>query len=315
MIRPYLLATFCLTLFFNLGLVKNVKAAEIKLNAVIASVNGKAITLKDLQSKAKLSNLPKIEDITPESKLGKALDDLIMYTILQEEANERQISVNDSDITRYTTDIASQNGLSVEEFKKALRQEGLTFAEYQEQVRTELLKSKIAGSMFREGMGVSDSEIEKYLKEHPSLAQSGDKVKIRHLVINKEGKSEEELASILEKVENKIEDGDDFEDLVKKYSDDEDKSEGGYLGIFAIADLSEDIQNAIVNLEEEEASEKIETGSSYKYFYLEERITSGTDTTVKEDVRKILENEKMKEKLTKYFSSDMIKKYSVEKKI
>ncbi len=315
MIRPYLLAAFWITLFLNLGFLQSVKAAEIKLNAVVASVNGKAITLKDLQIKAKLSTLPKLEDITPESKLSKALDDLIMYTILQEEANERQISVNDSDITRYTSDIASQNGLSVDEFKKALRQEGLTFAEYQEQVRTELLKSKIAGSMFREGMGVSDSEIEKYIEEHPSLAQSGDKVKIRHLIVYKEGKSEEELNNLLKKIEEELEDGDDFEDIVKKYSEDEDKSEGGYLGIFAIADLSEDIQKAIVGLDEEEASEKIETGSAFKYFYLEERISSGTDTSVKDDVRKILENERMKEKLTKYFSSDMIKKYSVEKKI
>jgi peptidyl-prolyl cis-trans isomerase SurA len=330
MIRPYLLVALwsvalwsvalwsvalSTALLFGPGVVRTAQADEMKLNAVVASVNGKALTLKDLQIKAKLSSLPKIEEITADSKLSKALDELIMSAILQEEANERQISVRESDITRYTTDIAAQNGLSIDEFKKALRQEGLTLTEYQEQVKTELLKTKIAGSMFREGMGVSDSEIEKYLEQHPSLAQSGDKVKIRHLVVNKDGKSEEDLNRIVKKIEEGLEDGDDFQDLVKKYSDQDDKSEGGYLGIFAVADLSEDIQTAILELDEEESSDKIETPSSIKYFFLEERMSSETDSTVKEDVRKILENEKMEEKLTKYFSSDMLKKYSVEKKI
>jgi hypothetical protein len=131
---------------------------------------------------------------------------------------------------RYISEIASQNNMDLDSFKIALKEEKISYTDYRNQVRGELLKSKIANSMFREGTAVSDDEINKYLDEHPEFAQGGDKVKLRQLVINKEGKTPEELESITEKIESAINDGDDFEDIVKEFSDSSDKAEGGLIG-------------------------------------------------------------------------------------
>lgn len=289
--------------------------AEEPLNAVVASVNGKAITLVDIQKKAKMASKPKLSDCSAKPELRQLLDQMILEQLIEEEAKDRQLSVNASDIDGYINDIARQNGLSVDEFKKALRGEKIQFDEYKTRVRGEILRSKIAGVLFREGTSISDEEIEAYLKEHGDLNRSGEKVKLRQLVVSKEGKSSEEIAKIGEEIEADIQDGDDFEDIVKKFSDSPDKKDGGLLGVMAISDLSPAVQDTILLLKAGETSEKVENDSQIYFFHVEERLSGDTTETVKEDVRRMLENQKMQEKLNKYFTLDIYKKHSIEKKV
>jgi peptidyl-prolyl cis-trans isomerase SurA len=291
------------------------RAADKPLNAVVASVNGRAITLQDLQKKGRLAAQPSLKDVSSDEKLSKLVDQLVFENILEDEAKERQISISDRDIERYISEIASQNNMDLDSFKIALKEEKISYTDYRNQVRGELLKSKIANSMFREGTAVSDDEINKYLDEHPEFAQGGDKVKLRQLVINKEGKTPEELESITEKIESAINDGDDFEDIVKEFSDSSDKAEGGLIGVLAITDLSVKIQEAIKSLDSEETSDKVDSDTMVHFFHVDERISGSSKTTVSDDVKKMLENQKMKEKLTQYFSTDIYKKHSVQKKI
>lgn len=296
-------------------LLARVAMAEEPMNAVIASVNGKAITLVDIQKKAKTPSRPKLSDCSSKPELRQLLDQMILEQLIEEEAKDRQLSVNASDIDGYINDIARQNGLSVDEFKKALRGEKIEFDEYKTRVRGEILRSKIAGVLFREGTSISDEDIEAYLKEHGDLNRSGEKVKLRQLVISKEGKSAEELAKLGEEIESEIQDGDDFEDIVKKFSDSPDKKDGGLLGVMAISDLSPAIQDTILLLKAGETSEKVESDSQISYFHVDERLSGNTTETVKEDIRRMLENQKMQEKLNKYFTLDIYKKHAVEKKI
>jgi peptidyl-prolyl cis-trans isomerase SurA len=309
-IRPIL----GILLSFSLNINQS-EAADTPLNAVVASVNGRAITLKDVQKKGGLSAQPSLKDISGDTRLTKLVDQLILENILEDEAKERQISINEKDIERYISEIASQNNMDLAAFKTALEDEKISYTDYRNQVRAELLKGKIANSMFREGTAVSDQEINKYIEEHPELAQGGDKVKLRHLVINKEGKSSEEIDSLVEKIETALDAGDDFEDVVKEFSDSPDKSDGGLIGVLTISDLSAEIQEAIKSVDSDESSEKVDSAQMVQFFYVEERIGGDSKATVSDDVKKMLENEKMKSKLTQYFSADIFKKHSVQKKI
>ena len=52
--------------------------AEEPLNAVVASVNGKAITLVDIQKKAKMASKPKLSDCSAKPELRQLLDQMIL---------------------------------------------------------------------------------------------------------------------------------------------------------------------------------------------------------------------------------------------
>jgi len=289
------------------------QAANKPLNGVVASVNGKAITLRDIQLKAKLGHLPSKNEVSGDSRLSRILDDLILENILEEEAKEKQLSVAETEVDDYIKDIAAQNNMSLAEFRTALMSENISFMDYKTRVRKEILKTKIVGSLYREGTAVSEDEIKNYLNDHPEINKKGEKVKLRQIVINKKEKSPEKLEKLLKSLEEEIEDGDDFEDLVEDFSD--EKKDGGLIGILAVTDLSVQVKDAISKLDVNSISPRVETPDSIKYFFVEERLSGDSDTTVRDGVRKMLENQKMKEKLQQYFTFDIYKKHSIEKKI
>jgi peptidyl-prolyl cis-trans isomerase SurA len=289
------------------------QAANKPLNGVVASVNGKAITLRDIQLKAKLGHLPSKTEVAGDTRLKRILEDLILENILEDEAKEKQISVAETEVDDYIKDIAAQNNMSLAEFRTALMSENISFMDYKTRVRKEILKTKIVGSLYREGTAVSEDEIKNYLNDHPEINKKGEKVKLRQIVINKKEKTPEKLEKLLKKLEEEIEDGDDFEDLVEDFSD--EKKDGGLIGILAVTDLSVQVKDAISKLDVNSISPRVETSDNIKYFFVEERLSGDSDTTVRDGVRKMLENQKMKEKLQQYFTFDIYKKHSIEKKI
>ena len=138
------------------------------------------------------------------------LDALILERLIIEEAASRKISVSDKEVQNYIQEVASRNNLSPEAFEKALEQEHKNLARYKEEVKVEILKSRLTSTSVQGGVGVSDDEIESYIKEHSSLAGNGTKVKLRRIFVSNSGKSQQEAKSKIAKARTELSDGVDF---------------------------------------------------------------------------------------------------------
>ena len=312
------LEAICLTLAIFLFTptldVPSAHAADQTIDAVIASVNGQPITLSDLEARIKTKKRVTLSDLSTNAELRKTLDQIISESLIEEEAKQRQLSVSKADIDEYINDIAAQNSLNLEDFKSALKKENISFEDYKTKVKYDILKTKIASVVYREGVPVTDEEVDAYIKQHGDLLKSGEKVKLRQIFISKSGKSEEIFNKSVKEVEEGLTDDTNFAELAKKYSDANDADEGGLIGVIALSDLSPVIQDAILLLDQEEASEEITTERGSYFFYVEEKVTGKSDA-MRTDVRRMIENQKIQEKLNKYFALDLLKKHSVEKKV
>ena len=99
-------------------------------------------------------------------------------------------------------------------------------------------------------------------KEYQAYLDSFDSTSRRsasHLMLNiSEERNEEEALLLAEEIKKKIEKGNDFQELVKEFSDDEGtKNSGGSLGVSEGNAFPEEFEVALENMEEEQVSSPI----------------------------------------------------------
>ena len=154
--------------------------------------------------------------------------------------------------------VAQSYGISIDEFKEAM-----TLNYRRELAVKEYLKDDI-----------TDKAIEKYYED----SIYGD-INVKHILISPEtldGMTSEEIAEKQEEalkeakeVIKKLNDGEKFDELAKKYSDDNgSKSKGGDLGWFNTGEMVEEFENAAFNLKKGKyTTTPVETVHGYHIIY------------------------------------------------
>lgn len=103
-------------------------------------------------------------------------------------------------------------------------------------------------------------------------------IKARHILVE-----DEETA---EKVVDKLDDGDDFADLAKEYSEDSSAEDGGDIGFFTVGQMVPEFEEAAYKLDKDEVSEPVQ--SEYGFHIIEVLDKEDVD----EDIGSLEDNEK-----------------------
>lgn len=291
---------------------------ELLVNAIVASVDGKPITLQDVAKRLSPPRSLTLKEASLDPEANAALDGLIMESLVLQEAEAKKLSVSDEEIDDYMTQVAQRNNLSRDGFEKALKQEGKELQEYRNFVKVDILKSRLASNLMQSGVGVTGDEVEEYIKEHPELSSSGAKVKLAHITVNEAAHGEHSSARINEALEH-LRNGESFAKVAKAYSDSPDAAEGGLLGIIATKDLSGDIFEAVSSLKPDELSAVIHTPQGLQVFQVVERFADSENEQdqqrLRDEVRKNLQRQKLEHKMNTFFSAELMKTHAVDRKI
>jgi len=293
-------------------------AENIVVDSIVASIDGEPITLSDVFATVTNLNDLTLDQARENPEFKEALEKIIDEKLLYLEAEKYRVHVSAEEVDAYVSNLANHNNLSAEEFDQALKAEGKSLPTFKEEIKKEIVKSKLASNLIREGGAVSEQEITDYINDnYNGNVASTRKVKLRQIQIEAgEKRSAEEAKSISTSLHNKLIEGKNFIDLAKEFSDSPDASSGGELGLLAEEDLSPDIFNAIVTLREGEFTDVIESSSGFHIFLLEERFDSKKDiVSLREEVRKVLDQKKIEEKFQTYFISEIYRYHTVERKI
>ena len=199
----------------------------------------------------------------------------------------------------------------------ALVQNGTTETSYREQVKLEILKSKVTAASLRGGVAITDSEVEKYIEEHEDALAKGTLLTLSQIVLTKDKHEKKAAVQLLKNIITQIDDGEEFAVLAEKYSEGPEAKEGGKLGELAEKDLSPAIFDAVFPLETGEVSEIVSSPVGYHIFQLQDRNDDEDDILerVKKQVRNKLEREKLELKIATFISEDLMKAHAVDKKI
>ncbi|MCB0329478.1 MAG: peptidylprolyl isomerase, partial [Bdellovibrionales bacterium] len=244
---------------------------EVFIDAVVASVNGVPITLTDVSKRAGGTVPHSLSEAARDEKIQLTLQQMITEQLLRAEATERRLGVSNEELNRYLERVAEQNGMTIAEFETALAEEHKTLKDYREQVEVDILRTKLAGALMREGITVGENEINQYIDEHPEYHSEGAKLKLRQILIEKREDNRESAIAQLTKIRAGIDSLESFVKAVQEYSEGAEVDDDGLIGVLSEEELSADIFDALFKLKEGSVSDVVETSGGFHLFYLEAR--------------------------------------------
>ncbi|WP_369421478.1 SurA N-terminal domain-containing protein [Coxiella-like endosymbiont] len=110
----------------------------------------------------------------PDEKVfRKHVIDQLIYQKLQLQLSKRnKIKASDEEINAIISRIAAQNQLSQSALKEKLNQQGISYREFRNQIRKQLLISKLQQQMMANNITISKSDLVTFQKQHPARIAS-----------------------------------------------------------------------------------------------------------------------------------------------
>lgn len=213
-------------------------AQVVPLDRVIAVVNDEALTQWDLKEQKRIvldqlktSNIP----APPADILEKqALERLITERALTQFAKETGIRVDDTTVERTILRIAEENKLSPDQFRKVLERENITYANYREDVRRQVLMQRLRDREIDSKILVTDAEVDNYLATVASQAGGEREFLLDHIYVTvPEQASPDQIDARRRRAEEalaQVKSGKEFAEVAASFSDAPDATSGGSLG-------------------------------------------------------------------------------------
>lgn len=219
-------------------LVGNLYAAEQPLDRVAAIVDNDVVMYSQYQTRlkevqqtiAKRGVQAPAEDVLRQQVMERLILDAIQLQI----AERSGIRVSDEELNASMATIAERNGLTQQEFAQALAADGLTLQDAQEQIRQEMIISRVRQYRVAERIQVTDQEVQNFLASDLGKMQLAEEYQLANILIpvpdaatnDDLNKAQKTVASVVKQLEQ----GADFAQLAMTYSASENALEGGEMG-------------------------------------------------------------------------------------
>lgn len=246
----------------------------------VATVNGAKIYLEDyhLRLNQKKAILPK--DILDQSDYIKrfeeeVLDGMITEKIMDLRAKELNISISAAELEDKINEIKKDYG---KDFSNLLARENVKYEQWKEDIKKEMLLQKLIAIDVNANIKVSEDEAEDYYNEHLSNYKTESRVRVAQIVVR-------DLA-MAEKIEARLNAGEDFASVAAKVSIGPEAQRGGDLGFITRQIMPEPLDKTIFNLPVNKISQIVQSSYGFHIFKVLEIQSAriGNFTDVKEEV-------------------------------
>jgi peptidyl-prolyl cis-trans isomerase SurA len=162
------------------------------------------------------------------------LERLILDKAQLQMARDTGIRVDDVQLDRAVQRIAEQNRMTLADFRSALEKDGIAFAAYREDLREQILLSRLREREVDDKVQVSDTEVDLFLQENGSRADERAEYNAAHILVRIPDQASSERIDAAraraEKARAEALATGDFGKAAATYSEAPDALQGGALG-------------------------------------------------------------------------------------
>lgn len=232
------------------------------LDRIVAVTNDEVITYSELMSRTDRFLQQLRQQGTPLPARGQAerqtLDRLVLERLQLQRARAAGIRVDEVMLERALQRIAEQNNLTLARFRELIeKQEGVKWANFREDIRNEIMISRLREREVDSRIQVSDAEVDAALAS-PEAQASNKEYLVSHIFLRApEGATPEawtRLNGRANEVMRLIRQGDDFAKLAAAFSDANDAMQGGALDWKPLQGLPNIFADEVVKLKAGEVS-------------------------------------------------------------
>ncbi len=264
---------------FLLLVSSSLTAAVEELNGIAAIVDDDVITRSELNQRVQSITKQLAQRNTPlppQSILERQiLDRLILEQLQLKRAEQIGIQVDDESLNRVIANIAKENQMSLEQFRTTLARDGMSFAFFREQIRNEIIITRLRTSQVDNRVNVTPQELDTFLEAQKGHQEQNDEYHLYHILITIPGSASPEqiqaARSKAEEVHAQLRQGADFQQMAVTYSSGQQALEGGDLGWRRAAQLPTLFAEVVLNMQPGEFSEITRSSSGFHILKLAEK--------------------------------------------
>lgn len=223
------------TILFALLLSGSALAAPVELDKVAVIVNNGVILQSDIDAAMKTlrANAKKNGQALPSAEVlhEQIVEKLILDTLQTQEADRIGVRIDDNRLNQAIGEIAANNQQTVAELSASIASEGLSYAEFREQIRKEIAASEARNALVRRRINILPAEVDSLSEMLAQETSATVQYKLGHIQLrfsDNQDKSavEAQAKAIVEKLNN----GADFSTMAYTYSKGPKALQGGDWG-------------------------------------------------------------------------------------
>lgn len=253
--------------------------SPLLIDRVVAIVNREVITASELARRERqfALNLRRQGAAVPSpaSLREQVLERMINDRAMLQLARETGVRVDDVTLDRSISRIADQNGLSVAGLRNQLESEGVSFASFRQDIREEIILTRLREREVDNRLQISDREVDTFLAAQGQSIQRIDELKVSQILVRvTETASKEEIATAqarLRQVEEALRSGRAFASVAREFSDSPDKDQGGDLGWRNRDRLPSLFLDAVASLEAGRISKTVRSPNGFHILRLDDK--------------------------------------------
>ncbi|MDH4099331.1 MAG: peptidylprolyl isomerase [Nitrospirota bacterium] len=312
-IRPLFYRLFVLLLLLFPILVPAMPAmADIVVDRVVALVNNEPITFSDVTKEAEGETVEIIKKLQgQERELAindlhkRILRDLVEKKLQLQEAKRLGIATGDEEVESSIADMKKQMGLDDEGLRQVITVQKMTPTEFRAQIWEFLTIVKLVEQEVNSKVVVTEKDIENYYKSSGKefWVDSGTRVQqiFLHLSILGGSDAVARVMGKISEIQQRLKDGESFEGLAAKYSEDPSAEHGGDMGLFKPGELMPALDKVVSELKEGQVSEPVWSENGVHLVKVL-KVETGHQRPL-EEVRAEIDNRLKNEQLEKLFTA------------
>jgi peptidyl-prolyl cis-trans isomerase SurA len=253
------------------------------VDRIVAIVNKEVITQRDLNERIRLveSQLKRQGTPLPPADVleRQVLERMISDRVQIQYARDTGVRADDLQIDRTVQMIAEQNKMSLTDFRAALDRQGVSFQKFRDDIRNEILISRLREREVDSKIQIAESDIDNFLQEAQAGAAGPVQFNLAHILVRvPENASPEQVEARRRRAADALaraRSGVDFSELAVSYSEAPDALQGGNMGWREQDRLPEIFAEALLKLKPGEVSDVIRSPAGFHLLKLNDRRGAG----------------------------------------
>jgi peptidyl-prolyl cis-trans isomerase SurA len=267
--------------------------ADDVIEEIVARVNNQIITRSEFQhGKEELRKEAQQQDPANADRLiaereKDVLRDLIDQQLLLEKGKDLGITA-DTEVIRKLDEMRKDMKLdSMEELEKAAQSQGVSFEEYKQNLRNQIITQQVIGKEVGSRLAISKEDVQKFYDQHKEEMAQPETIRLSEILVSTDAKEKDtrDEAKRLQDAQAKAEDllakirkGSRFEEVAKKDSDGSSAALGGDLGNFQRGTLAKELEEKTFAMKVGEVSDAIRTKQGFVILKVTMHHMAGTPT-------------------------------------
>jgi peptidyl-prolyl cis-trans isomerase SurA len=262
------------------------------LDRVVAIVNDGVVLNSDLDTQMDAVSQRLREqhlELPPQNVLRQqVLERLVVQELQIQRANHDGLKVTDEMLNGALSDVAKRNNIGLAQLPDALKQQGIDYSLYREDMRREILVTLLRQRDVLQHIAITPREVEMFLAKQANTPSENNEYNVSHILIavgQEASPAQQEAAEKrAQDVYQRAKGGEEFAKLAVAYSNAQTALDGGSLGWRKGSELPTFLTDTVSKLKPGQVSEPLRTPTGYHIVRLNEVRGGGAGSSMENQV-------------------------------